>query len=102
MRKETVAVGGFLAGYCCSTRVSYATDLRLFSAWCHEANLTLFSVRRVHLELFRRWMERPGAWARPSPAPVHTGQLLQVLRAGAARRPLPRALTAILESNRCP
>ena len=60
MRKETIAVAGFLAGYCGSTRRSYATDLRLFSAWCHEANLTLFNVRRAHLELFGRWMEETG------------------------------------------
>ena len=49
---EAGAVAGFLAAYGGSTRVSYATDLRLFSAWCREANLTLFSVRRAHLELF--------------------------------------------------
>ncbi len=60
MQKESIAVAGFLAGYCGSTRRSYATDLRLFSAWCHEANLTLFSVRRAHLELFGRWMEETG------------------------------------------
>ncbi len=29
IRKETIAVAGFLAGYCGSTRRSYATDLRL-------------------------------------------------------------------------
>lgn len=34
MPKETIAVAGFLAGYCGSTRRSYATELRLFSAWC--------------------------------------------------------------------
>ncbi len=28
------AVAGFLAGYRGSTRRSYATDLRLFAAWC--------------------------------------------------------------------
>ena len=50
-------MAGFLAGYCGSTGRSYATDLRLFSAWCHEANLTLFDVRRAHLELYGRWME---------------------------------------------
>ncbi len=60
MRKETIAVAGFLAGYCGSTRRSYATDLRLFSAWCQEANLSLFGVRRAHLELFGRWMEETG------------------------------------------
>jgi len=58
--EEVSAVAGFLAAYRGSTRVSYATDLRLFSAWCREANLTLFSVRRAHLELFGRWMEERG------------------------------------------
>ncbi len=57
---EASAVAGFLAAYRGSTRVSYATDLRLFSAWCREANLTLFGVRRAHLELFGRWMEERG------------------------------------------
>ena len=54
------AVAGFLAGYCGATRRSYATDLRLFAAWCEEAKLELFSVRRAHLELFGRWMEENG------------------------------------------
>lgn len=54
-RAEVMAVAGFLAGYCGHTRISYATDLRLFTGWCHQANLTLFAVRRAHLELFGRW-----------------------------------------------
>ncbi len=54
------AIAGFLAGYCGATRRSYATDLRIFAAWCSEANLTLFAVRRAHLELFGRWMEENG------------------------------------------
>jgi hypothetical protein len=37
------AVAGFLAGYCGATRRSYASDLRLFSTWCHQANLSLFT-----------------------------------------------------------
>ena len=57
---EAIAVAGFLAGYCGATRKSYATDLRLFATWCHERNLTLFSARRAHLELFGRWMEESG------------------------------------------
>ena len=57
---EEMAIGGFLAGYCGTTGRSYATDLRLFSSWCHEANLTLFGVRRAHLELYGRWMEETG------------------------------------------
>ncbi len=57
---EEMAIAGFLAGYCGATRRSYATDLRLFSRWCHEANLMLFSVRRAHLELYGRWLEETG------------------------------------------
>ncbi|MBW3615517.1 MAG: tyrosine-type recombinase/integrase [Actinobacteria bacterium] len=54
------AVAGFLAGYCGATRRSYATDLRIFAAWCAEAKRELFDVRRAHLELFGRWMEENG------------------------------------------
>lgn len=54
------AIAGFLAGYCGATRRSYATDLRIFTAWCAEPNLELFAVRRPHLELFGRWMEENG------------------------------------------
>ena len=57
---EEMAIAGFLAGYCGATRRSYATDLRLFSSWCREANLTLFGVRRAHLELYGRWLEETG------------------------------------------
>ena len=57
---EAIAVAGFLAGYCGATRRSYAADLRLFATWCHERTLTLFSVRRAHLELFGRWMKETG------------------------------------------
>lgn len=32
-RAEVMAVAGFLAGYCGHTRISYATDLRLFAGW---------------------------------------------------------------------
>ena len=64
---EVVAVAGFLAGYCGATRVSYTTDLRIFADWCHERKLTLFSVRRAHLELFGRWTEQTG-WMRSTVA----------------------------------
>lgn len=59
-QREAVAVGGFLAGYGGSTRRSYAIDLRLFACWCHEGHLTLFTVRRPHLELYGRWLEETG------------------------------------------
>ena len=55
-----LAVAGFLAGYGGSTRTSYGTDLRLFADWTHDHNLTLFNVRRAHLELFGRSMEENG------------------------------------------
>jgi len=59
-RKEAVAIAGFLAGYSGSTWISYASDLRSFASWCHQGKLTLFNVRRAHLELFVRWMEETG------------------------------------------
>jgi hypothetical protein len=73
------AVAGFLAGYCGSTRCSYATDLRLFAAWCGEANVPLFGVRRAHLELFGRWMEERQDALDGRSTPVHPGQLLPLL-----------------------
>ncbi len=60
VNQTPAAVAGFLAGYCGSTRRSYATDLKLFAAWCEEGKLELFGVRRAHLELFGRWMEETG------------------------------------------
>ena len=72
VRTDAVAIAGFLAGYCGATRRSYATDLRLFSSWCREANLTLFSVRRAHLELFGRWMEESGRMRSTAARPLST------------------------------
>jgi site-specific recombinase XerD len=57
---EQAAVAGFLAGYCGATRTSYATDLRLFAEWCRLGRLSLFGVKRAHIELFGRWMEQEG------------------------------------------
>ena len=57
---ERVAVAGFLAGYTGNTRTSYTTDLRIFADWCRNNGLALLEVRRVHLELFARWMESEG------------------------------------------
>ncbi len=59
-QREIVAVTGFFAGYCGSTRRTYATDFWLFAYWCHEGHQTLFTVRRAHLELYGRWMEETG------------------------------------------
>ncbi len=54
LQDERIAVTAFLAGYCGCTRASYATDLKMFATWCHDGHLTLFSVRRAHIELFGR------------------------------------------------
>ena len=59
-RTEAIAVGGFLAGYGGTTSTSYATDLRIFATWCRQADLSLLTVKRSHLELFGRWMEETG------------------------------------------
>jgi len=56
-----VALGGFLAGYSENTLLAYQQDLRQFVSWCHSQDLELFSVRRTHIELFARWLERHGA-----------------------------------------
>jgi hypothetical protein len=37
---ERVAVAAFIAGYTDPTRRSYATDLRIFSGWCHATAST--------------------------------------------------------------
>ncbi|MDH5519756.1 MAG: site-specific integrase [Acidimicrobiia bacterium] len=59
-RRELLTVASFLAGYGPTTRASYATDLRIFSDWCRESGLSLFDVKRSHLELFVRSVEARG------------------------------------------
>ena len=87
---ERVAIAGFLAGYTGNTRTGYTTDLRIFADWCHANQLTLFGVRRVHLELFARWMESRGPDALDRRPPlVDAGQLLPLLRRRGRRRPRP-------------
>ena len=73
------AVAGFLAGYCGATRRSYATDLRIFAAWCGEARLELFAVRRGHLRV---------PYARPGPQ--RAGRLAGPGRPRLSTRPRPR------------
>ena len=60
---ERVAVSAFIAGYTDPTRRSYATDLRIFAAWCHDHGINLLNVKRPHLETFARWMEQEGRMA---------------------------------------
>ncbi len=56
-----VALAGFLAGYSGNTRLAYQQDLRQFTSWCHSQGLGLLAVRRIHIELFARWLEHKGA-----------------------------------------
>ena len=56
-----VALAGFLAGYSGNTRLAYQQDLRQFASWCHNQDLGLLAVRRIHIELFARWLEHRGA-----------------------------------------
>jgi len=56
-----VALAGFLAGYSGNTRLAYRQDLRQFASWCHNEGLGLLAVRRIHIELFARWLEHRGA-----------------------------------------
>lgn len=55
-----LAVAGFLARYSAPTRRSYTTDLRQFFAWCAEHELTVFGLKRGHIELWARAMEERG------------------------------------------
>jgi site-specific recombinase XerD len=57
---ERLALAGFLAGYRGATRDAYGLDLRQFVAWCHQQQLTLFSVRRADIECFARFLEERG------------------------------------------
>jgi hypothetical protein len=50
------AIAGFLAGYCGSTRCSYATDLRLLAAWWRRGERAPVRRSGAQLELFGRWM----------------------------------------------
>ncbi len=56
-----VALAGFLADYSGNTRLAYQQDLRQFASWCYSQGLGLLAVRRIHIELFARWLEHRGA-----------------------------------------
>ena len=55
-----LAVAGFLARYSGPTRVSYSCDLRQFFAWCAQVDVSMFELKRGHLELWARSMEERG------------------------------------------
>lgn len=52
-----LAAAGYLAGYTGLTRVAYANDLRAFLQWCDDNHLHPFEAKRVHIEVFVRWLQ---------------------------------------------
>ena len=75
-----VALGGFLAGYSGNTRAAYRLDLRQFVSWCDTRGLAIFEVRRVHIELFARSLERRAGRGHDRPAAVEDQRILRILR----------------------
>jgi hypothetical protein len=52
-----LAVAAYLARFKGSSREHTESDLRCFLAWCAERGLDPLAARRVHLELYIRWMQ---------------------------------------------
>lgn len=76
-----LAVGGFLGPLLEQHPApGYACDLRAWFAWCAQARLEVFAVRRPHIELYARWMEEDSRAGHDRPAPVDGGGLLPLRR----------------------
>ena len=52
-----LAAASYLARYSGSTRETYRVSLRLLFAWCTDYGLDPLAAKRVHLELFLRYLE---------------------------------------------
>lgn len=65
---EDTAVVSFLVGYSGETRKMYTADLRIFFNWCEVNDVRPLEVSRMHLELFRNYLEEVRGNA---PASVH-------------------------------
>lgn len=52
-----LAVAAYLARFSGSSRDHAYSDLRCFLAWCVQRGLDPLTARRVHLELYIRWMQ---------------------------------------------
>ncbi len=46
---ERLALAGFLASYTGLTREAYMLDLRQFTAWCQQHDVSLFAARRADI-----------------------------------------------------
>jgi hypothetical protein len=55
-----LAVAGFLARYREPTASAYRRDLRCFWLWCADRDLSPLTVKRPHIELYLRDLERRG------------------------------------------
>jgi integrase/recombinase XerD len=51
------AVAAYLTRFTGSSREHARSDLRCFLTWCTERNLNPLAARRLHLELYIRWMQ---------------------------------------------
>ena len=60
-----LAVAACLARFTGSSGDHAHSDLRCFLAWCAERELGPLAARRVHLELYIRWMQEV-RWFKPS------------------------------------
>jgi hypothetical protein len=53
-----LAVTAYLARFKCPSREHTESDLRCFLAWCAGNGLDPLAVRRLHLEVYIRWMQK--------------------------------------------
>lgn len=53
----TLAVAAYLARYKGESRVHTESDLRAFICWCTDRGIPPLDARRVHIELYVRWMQ---------------------------------------------
>lgn len=56
LSESELIIEGFLARYRGNTLHGYKTDLRMFKRWCDDNELDLLTIKRVHLDLFMRYM----------------------------------------------
>jgi len=52
-----LAVAAYLARYKGETRMHAESDLRAYFGWCHDRGIAPLDSRRVHIELYVRWMQ---------------------------------------------
>lgn len=53
-----MALVGFLARYREPTRRGYVVDLKQYLSWCEGNRMHPFEIKRAHLEIYVRWLEK--------------------------------------------